>query len=181
MDKVVSKIIYCSIMKAVIYIMGVAGSGKTTIAKLLSAETAIPFFDADDFHPAVNILKMKAGRPLNDEDRQPWLAVLNKLAAEQAQLKGAIIACSALKDKYRLLLQSGIAECKWIFLQGSYGVIYERMNNRNHQYMTEQLLQSQFESLEIPASALVIDINNEPAKIVEIIRQHLSEKIATRS
>ena len=165
----------------VIYIIGVAGSGKTTIGKLLAAETGIPFFDADDFHPAVNIVKMKDGRPLNDEDRQPWLEVLNVLAAEQAQLKGAIIACSALKEKYRLLLQSGIAECKWIFLQGSYGVIYERMKNRNHQYMSEQLLQSQFDSLEIPASALVIDIKNEPAKIVEMIQQYLSEKITTVS
>ncbi len=156
--------------------MGVAGSGKTTIGKLLAAETGIPFFDADDFHPPVNIAKMKAGKPLTDEDRQPWLELLNILAGEQAQLKGAIIACSALKEKYRMLLQAGITECKWIFLQGSYGVIYERMKNRTHQYMPERLLQSQFDSLEIPASALVIEIKNEPAKIVEMIRQYISNK-----
>lgn len=160
----------------VIFIMGVAGSGKTTIGELLAAETAIPFFDADNFHPRNNIAKMKSGLPLDDEDRLPWLEVLNTLAAEQVQLKGVIIACSALKEKYRLLLQSGIDECIWIFLRGSYEVIYERMKNRNHPFMPAQLLKSQFDGLEMPSLALVIDIKNEPGRIVELIQQYLSEK-----
>ncbi len=163
-------------MNDVIYIMGVSGSGKTTIGKLLSVQTGFPFFDADDFHSASNKEKMKAGIPLDDNDRQQWLQKLNVLALEQSKLKGAIIACSALKKKYRDILATGIPQPTWIFLEGSYELIYERMQKRKDHFMPPALLRSQFEELEIPADAFMINIKNEPAKIVEMIMQNLSEK-----
>ena len=159
-------------MNAVIYIMGVSGSGKTTIGKLLSVKTGFPFFDGDDFHSISNKEKMKAGKSLNDEDRQQWLQQLNSLAIEQFNLKGAIIACSALKEKYRTLLTQDVAQPVWIFLQGSYEEIFERMKQRNH-FMPAQLLRSQFQDLEIPAFAFTIDIKNDPVKIVEMIVRYL--------
>src|SRR5262245_57577181 len=104
-------------MNRIIYIMGVSGSGKTTVGKLLSQKTNIPFFDADDFHSEANRLKMKNGIPLNDEDRKEWLQQLNTLARRQAGDKGAIIACSALKEKYRAILSEDINQPLWVFLQ----------------------------------------------------------------
>jgi gluconokinase len=163
-------------MNDIIYLMGVAGSGKTTIGKLLSLHTDVPFFDADDLHPARNKEKMKAGNPLDDKDREPWLLKLNALAIEQSKLKGAIIACSALKKKYRDVLALGISKPTWILLEGSYEIIYERMQKRKDHFMPPALLQSQFENLQVPADALKVNINNEPAKIVEMIMQHLSIK-----
>ncbi len=155
--------------------MGVAGSGKTTIGKLLSLKTGIPFFDGDDFHPANNKEKMKAGHPLNDSDRKLWINQLNTLAIEQSNLKGAIIACSALKEKYRIALSHSISQPFWIFLQGTYNIIYERMKRRDH-FMPIKLLQSQFADLETPASAFAIDIKNDPGKIVESIMQYLNDR-----
>jgi len=160
-------------MNAVIFIMGVACSGKTTIGKLLSLKTGFPFYDADDFHPPSNKEKMKAGQPLSDEDRQEWLQQLNALAVEQSGLKGAIIACSGLKEKYRIVLSSGVEKPVLIFLHGSYELIYERMKKRTH-FMPAGLLQSQFDILEIPVAAFTIDIKNDPEKIVEIIVGHLN-------
>ena len=163
-------------MNTVIYIMGVAGSGKTTIGKLLSDAIGLPFFDADDFHSSANTKKMQAGLPLTDEDRQPWIERINELGIKESKLNGAIIGCSALKEKYREQLEAGITKCSWIFLQGDYDIIYERMKKRSHHFMPAQLLQSQLESLEIPAAALTIDIGNEPAEIVNNIVQYLKGK-----
>ena len=160
-------------MKQIIYIMGVAGSGKTTIGKLLQQKTGIPFFDADDFHPQANKEKMKAGHALDDEDRAAWLLQMNSLARQQTNLSGAIIACSALKEKYRSVLSIGITKPVWIFLQGSYETIVERMKNRPVHFMPASLLQSQFESLEIPADACYISIEKKPGEIVEIIYAYL--------
>lgn len=149
--------------------MGVAGSGKTTIGKLLHQKTAIPFFDADDFHPQANKEKMKAGHALNDEDRAAWLQQLNGLAQQHMYLKGAIIACSALKEKYRAVLFSGLTKPVLIFLEGNYETIAERMKNRPQHFMPASLLQSQFDNLEIPLHSLQINIEKEPEEIVEII------------
>ena len=160
-------------MNKIIFITGVAGSGKTTIGKLLSQKTGIPFLDADDFHPANNKAKMKAGRPLTDDDRQQWLEQLNKLAVDEMKVKGAIIACSALKEKYRILLAQNISDTAWIFLQGDYQTIYERIKNRKDHFMPPQLLQSQFDSLEIPASALMVDIVKDTDSVMEAILQYL--------
>ena len=156
----------------VIYIMGVSGSGKTTVGKLLSAATGIPFFDADDLHSSANKRKMEAGIPLNDEDREGWLRQVNSLAIEQQKSAGAIIACSALKEKYRNILNERIYNARWIFLHGNFEMIHERMKNRDH-FMPANLLSSQFEILEIPADALSIDITKSPQEIVDIIRKNL--------
>ena len=162
-------------MGPVIYIMGVSGSGKTTIGKLLSLKTGLPFFDGDDFHPLENKEKMKAGIPLNDEDRGQWLHKMNVLAITQSKINGAVLACSGLKEKYRTVLKQDVKQSIWIFLQGSYKLIHERMEKREH-YMPVGLLQSQFNDLETPASAFTIDIKNNPEIIVEEIMQYLNSR-----
>src|SRR5688572_29482689 len=140
----------------VIFIMGVSGSGKTTIGLQLSEVTGIPFFDADDFHPAANKEKMKSGHPLTDEDRKDWLERINELAREQSMSSGAIIACSALKEKYRETLADGInVPVHWVFLQGSFELVQERLKARKDHFMPASLLQSQFETLEPPHHAIV--------------------------
>jgi carbohydrate kinase (thermoresistant glucokinase family) len=160
----------------IIYIMGVSGSGKTTIGKLLSAKTALPFFDGDDLHGAANKEKMKAGKPLTDEDRAAWLLKINQLAKEQMKKNGAVIACSALKEKYREVLSAGIdLPVHWIFLHGRYELLLERMRSREEHFMPAALLPSQLNDLEIPASCLSIDIANSPGEIVETIISRIGE------
>jgi len=150
--------------------MGVSGSGKSTIGELLAEKLALPFFDADDFHPIENVEKMKAGNPLNDEDRAPWLDNLNQLAKKELAKKGAVITCSALKEKYRVRLEAGLSVSpEWIFLKGDFELILKRMNQREGHYMPAALLQSQFDALEIPVDAFEIDIALPPEKILETI------------
>ena len=156
--------------------MGVSGSGKTTIGKKLSERIALPFFDADDFHNTGNKEKMKAGIPLTDDDRAGWLTTLNQLAKEQMRKKGAIIACSALKEKYRKVLSDEITVAVyWIFLEGSYELLLERMQSRKEHFMPTDLLASQLRDLEIPEQCIVIEISNSPGKIVETILSRISE------
>lgn len=162
-------------MKHVIYIMGVSGSGKTTIGQLLSEKTGIPFFDADDFHSAANKAKMHAGQALTDEDRRGWLITLSELAQKQQQSQGAIIACSALKEQYRITLGSHLQKPVWVFLKGDFNTIKSRLDKRTNHYMPANLLQSQFETLEIPANAFSVDINNEPDEIVNEIIIHINK------
>ncbi|MBX9783795.1 MAG: NADP-dependent phosphogluconate dehydrogenase [Chitinophagaceae bacterium] len=152
-------------MHSIVFIMGVSGSGKTTVGELLSDETGIPFFDADDFHPASSIEKMKAGSPLTDEDRKGWLQQLNQLAIEQQSKTGAIIACSALKEKYRQQLSNNIHEVHWVYLKGEYELIHQRMKERPHHYFSASMLQSQFDALEEPLNALCFDVH-QPADVI---------------
>ncbi|HEX2629298.1 MAG TPA: gluconokinase [Chitinophagaceae bacterium] len=160
--------------KMIFFIMGVSGSGKSTIGQLLSERTGIPFFDADDYHSDSNKKKMQEGHPLTDEDRQGWLLRLNQLAAEQSINKGVIIACSALKARYRDILSNDITiPVHWVLLQGSYELIKERIEKRKGHYMPANLLQSQFDILETPANAIIEDIAHEPADIVEDILHHV--------
>ena len=150
--------------------MGVSGSGKTTIGQQLAVKTGYPFYDADNFHPQKNIDKMKAGQPLTDEDRWPWLDNIHDFATEKIKTGNIILACSALKQVYRNRLSKGIKQyCRWIFLNGSYQTIAKRMQNRVGHYMPGSLLQSQFEVLEIPTNAIQADITMTPAQIVDHI------------
>jgi carbohydrate kinase (thermoresistant glucokinase family) len=159
---------------SVIYIMGVSGSGKTTIGKQLSAATGIPFFDGDDFHSAANKEKMKSGQPLNDDDREGWLYSIKQLAEKEVQKKGAIIACSALKEKYRTILSGGMKDTvHWIFLHGDPALIRERIKARKDHFMPGSLLQSQFDALEAPQNALLVMIDKSPEEIVKDIRKAL--------
>jgi carbohydrate kinase (thermoresistant glucokinase family) len=158
----------------IIFIMGVSGSGKTTIGKLLSEKIGIPFFDADDFHSQVNKQKMRTGQPLTDEDRKDWLERMNEIAKVELTKNGAIIACSALKEKYRQVLSQGIvAPIFWIFLRGDYDLIARRMKARPDHYMPVSLLTSQFEILEVPENVMAIDSSERPENIVEKIVSYI--------
>ena len=158
----------------IFFVMGVSGVGKTTVGKLLAQQLRIPFFDGDDFHSELNIQKMATGQPLNDDDRAEWLKSLNELANQHVQKSGCIIACSALKEKYRTLLENGLNNAlNWIFLKGSFELISERLKNRQGHYMPTNLLQSQFDILEEPDQAFTYKIENSPKTIVEMIAQNL--------
>ncbi|MFZ0547200.1 MAG: gluconokinase, partial [Candidatus Promineifilaceae bacterium] len=133
-------------------IMGVSGSGKTTIGRLLAAKLNCPFYDGDDFHPAENVAKMAAGIPLNDNDRDPWLDRLHSLICQHLQAgETAVLACSALKKSYRDHLRKGCGEdvC-FIHLNGRFDLIWQRMETRTDHYMKPEMLRSQFSALEPP-------------------------------
>lgn len=163
-------------MNSIIYIMGVSGSGKTTIGRLLSNKTGIPFFDGDDFHSLANKEKMKAGIPLTDEDRRGWLQDLNALAEKESTNKGAIIACSALKEKYRQLLSAHLHKPVWVFLNGSFDLIEQRLTNRAGHFMPAALLQSQFDALEIPQDVFTVEVDLEPEVITDKIWELLKKQ-----
>jgi carbohydrate kinase (thermoresistant glucokinase family) len=164
----------------IIYIMGVSGSGKTTIGKKLAAKMGVPFFDGDDFHSPANKEKMKRSIPLTDEDRQGWLTAMNNTAKDQARKTGAVFACSALKEKYRTILSSGITiPLYWVFLQGSFELIKKRMEERKDHFMPAGLLSSQFDALQIPDNCITIDISNSPDVIVEMILSQIEAKSST--
>jgi 6-phosphogluconate dehydrogenase len=157
--------------------MGVSGCGKSTIGQLLSKEMNISFFDGDDFHPESNILKMSKGQALNDNDRLSWLQTLNKLAIGQSKNNSCVIVCSALKKSYRDILNNGIENhTKWVFLQGSFEQISDRINKRVDHFMSSSLLKSQFDILEEPKDAIKIDISLTPNTIVEVIKKELTTK-----
>ncbi len=148
--------------------MGVSGSGKTTIGKLLEDKTGYTFLDADDFHPRINVEKMKAGIPLGDADRWPWLEKLNvELKSHLHRGKTVILACSALKKAYREKLEEGIGDnILWVFLKGDVDVLKSRLESRKGHYMPATLLQSQMDALEEPEDALHIAISQSPGEIV---------------
>lgn len=153
--------------------MGVSGTGKTTIGNLLSQALDIPFFDGDDFHPQANIDKMASGQALNDNDRYDWLAALNQLAKNN-KTKGAIIACSALKEKYRVQLSSKIeVKTVFIYLKGTFDEIKSRLDSREGHFMTSTLLKSQFDTLEAPTNAITVSILQTPKQITNEILNHL--------
>jgi gluconokinase len=159
---------------AVFVVMGVSGSGKTTVGKALAQKLDCPFYDGDDFHPPENVAKMANGIPLNDADRRPWLARLHDLIAEhEARGETAVLACSALKKQYRDQLRMGNETTRFIFLHGSFDTIWQRMQTRPDHYMKADMLQSQFDALEAPDhnEALRVDITNSVAQIVTVILQ----------
>lgn len=154
--------------------MGVSGSGKTTLGRLLSQRLGWDFYDADDFHPAENIAKMARGQPLTDADREPWLDRLRDLiAACKATNHPGVLACSALKQKYRRRLIQNDPDVRVVYLKGSYDLIWSRMQTRTDHYMQSNLLKSQFDALEEPSDALVVDIGQEPGAICDFILSKL--------
>lgn len=159
--------------KRVFFVMGVSGSGKSTIGKQLANTLSLPFFDGDDFHPQANITKMSEGLALDDQDRRPWLETLNSLAKEHA-ITGAVIVCSALKESYRNQLEKGISpEPLWIYLNGSFDVISERLRQRKGHFMPPALLSSQFDTLEAPEGAIEVSVNLTPDQIMKTILKEL--------
>lgn len=160
----------------IFYVMGVSGCGKSTIGKLLAARLELSFADGDDFHPAANVRKMEAGLPLDDGDRIGWLAAIYAFAKKQLEQGGAVIACSALKEKYREQLSQGIErQVVWIYLKGDYKLIFERMQARDGHFMPSSLLKSQFATLEEPTQAIIVNIGESPEAIVEKIYHSLME------
>ncbi|MEM6963173.1 MAG: gluconokinase [Bacteroidota bacterium] len=154
-------------------VMGVSGCGKTTIAQRLSKMLNIPLIEADDFHPPSNIEKMTRGIPLNDTDRRPWLQRLAEELKKQEH-RGAVLACSALKEKYRDTLRSSISKPLWIiFLQGDFETIHRRMQLRSDHFMPAHLLQSQFDALEVPKDAWVYDVEETAAAITRKITERI--------
>ncbi len=153
-------------------VMGVSGSGKSTIARLLADKLGWSFFDADDFHPPENIVKMKAGIPLTDSDRQPWLDRLSELLRNEiAAERHPVLACSALKQSYRDRLLAGTKDVGIVFLRGEKDLIASRMHNRPGHFMPAALLDSQFAALEAPSGHEVttIDLALTPAEILASI------------
>ena len=154
-------------------IYGVSGTGKTTIGKLLAEKLQIPFYDADDYHPKENVEKMANGNPLNDDDRMPWLQTLAKKINDWSENNGAVLACSALKQLYRNILQTH-QKVEWIFLEGDFKLIYNRINDRKNHYMGAEMLQSQFDALEEPTTGIRVSIAPSPKEIVDIIISKIS-------
>ena len=139
----------------IVLVMGVAGVGKTTIGEALATALGARFIDADDYHPPENVAKMKAGVPLQDVDRWPWLQKLNSILKDEQK---AVLACSALKAVYRQQLAEGIRDFRTVYLHGTPALIRERMKTRQHRYMPAALLDSQLATLEPPADAIDIDV-----------------------
>ncbi|HWQ83516.1 MAG TPA: gluconokinase, GntK/IdnK-type, partial [Anaerolineales bacterium] len=160
-----------------IVVMGVSGSGKSTIARQLAQRLGWTFYDADDFHSPENIARMAAGIPLTDEDRAGWLDSLAALVEDQTQAgKDGVIACSAMKKEYRdVLRRYDRKQIQFVYLKGSYEVIHARLQRRGEHFMKPEMLQSQFAALEEPWGILTIDVTLPQSEIVQIIMEQLMD------
>lgn len=147
-------------------VMGVSGSGKTTVGLKLADRLGLPFYDADDYHPRQSVEKMQQGIPLNDSDRAPWLEQLADLIPTWEVEGGAVLACSALKEEYRKVLQT-VSDISWIYLDGSRDTILKRLQARHAHFMPPTMLDSQLEALEKPAYGIHVDVSLSPEQIVQ--------------
>lgn len=158
-----------------VIVMGVSGSGKTSVGRSLAEKLGWDFYDADDFHPPANVAKMASGTPLDDSDRAPWLAALHdRISSSLKADQPGVLACSALKDRYRRQLMDGNQGVQVVYLKGSYELIWSRMEKRTDHYMKPHMLKSQFDALEEPANALTIDIAMSLDEIVQEIISAIS-------
>ena len=158
----------------VIIIMGVEGTGKTTIGKMLAEKLGWKFYDADDYHPVANIEKMRNGIPLDDEERRPWLNEIRNLI--NSSLNGnepSIIACSALKNSYREFLKQNKEQIIFVYLKGDKNTISKRLASRKGHFAGTQLLESQLRTLEEPEGVITADISKRP----EVIADSIIEKL----
>lgn len=173
------------VQKPVIVVMGVAGSGKTTIASALAEHLGVPFVEGDSLHPPANVKKMAAGMPLTDADRWPWLEAIGaRMEVERASGHGVVMSCSALKRSYRDALRGCVAgRVRFILLDGSQALIGERMKKRKGHFMPAALLESQFATLERPGAdedAAILDISHSiPSLVAEAVRAVTPEAAAS--
>lgn len=163
-------------MKTIAIVMGVSGSGKTTVAAMLAGALGVAFLEGDDLHPRSNVEKMRSGTPLTDEDRLPWLhAIAARIDQWRAAGKAGVVTCSALKRIYRDILIGDRPEVRLVYLRGSQQLIHERMAARHEHFMPVGLLDSQFATLQEPEPderPIVVDVGGAPEQIVaEILRQ----------
>jgi gluconokinase len=161
----------------IVILMGVTGTGKTTIGQLLSARTGWSFAEGDDYHSEANKSKMHAGIPLTDEDRAPWLATLHEvLSGWSARGESGILACSALKQAYRDTLIAGLDRdsYRFVMLQVSREHLADRLAKRTGHYMSPALLDSQLATLEEPSDAIVVSAEGSPEETVDLISQQLA-------
>jgi carbohydrate kinase (thermoresistant glucokinase family) len=161
----------------IVVVMGVSGSGKTTVAKLLAARLGWQFQEGDELHPPENVEKMKSGTPLTDADRIPWLKrIAEKIDEWRARGESGIVTCSALKRSYRDIIIGDRPEVKLVYLKGSPDLIRQRMARRHGHFMPSSLLDSQFATLEEPSpdeNAIVVDIGGQPEEITGEIAERL--------
>ena len=158
-------------------VMGVSGCGKTTIGNMLAEKLKIEFYDADDYHSQNNINKMKNFIPLDDEDRLPWFLDLAKHIAKWNRDEGAVLACSALKEKYHQILSwDGKEKVAFIFLEGEKNIILERIKGRKEHFFPLGLIESQFNGLEVPLNAITVQIDKTPGEICTVIIDKLASK-----
>ena len=155
-------------------VMGVCGCGKSSVASLLAERTGGVFLDADDFHPPGNKTKMSAGVPLTDEDRWPWLDVLNEELKRQAEGRHPVfLACSALRQVYRDRLAIDLPTLRFLYLKGSQELIRQRMESRRGHFMPPTLLSSQFAMLEEPRDAMIVPVEHPVPEIVERVLREM--------
>ena len=161
--------------------MGVSGAGKSTVGKLLASELGWEFADADDFHPAANVEKMRNGIPLTDTDRGPWLESLRAVIADWIEAgKNGVLACSALKKAYRDMLVVG-SEVRVVYLKADREVLRERLLGRHGHYMKEGLLESQIATLEEPTGVIVVNGDEPPEDVAREIRVRLAKGFGRQS
>ncbi len=159
----------------IVVIMGVSGSGKSTIGRMLSKRLGCEFLDADDFHSADNKIKMRQGIPLEDKDRLPWLQELSRVITQHIETqKNLVLACSALKEAYRRILGES-DDLAYVYLQADFQTINKRLKRRQHEFMNPQLLESQFKTLEEPHEAITVDAGQSTKQVVEQIITRLNE------
>lgn len=160
-----------------IVVMGVSGSGKTTVGELLAARLGCGFLEGDALHPAANIAKMAAGHPLDDCDRAPWLAAIHaRLAAAATAGQSLVVACSALKQSYRDTLAADGLKLTWVYLKGARALLYARLVARHGHFFKADMLDSQLADLEEPtgASVITVDVADLPATLVAEIMTGLN-------
>ena len=160
----------------IIIVMGVSGSGKTTLGRLLAESLHWPFYEGDNYHPLSSMTKMSSGIPLTDEDREPWLAALKEMIRSLSKKsQPAVITCSALKQAYRDYLTVQHARMIFVYLKGSDALIRQRLQRREAHFMKDNLLDSQFKTLEEPEDVLTLDLALTPESLVEQIKQKLTK------
>lgn len=165
----------------ILVVCGVSGAGKTTVGRMLAQRLDARFIDADDYHPPVNVDKMRRGEPLEDGDREPWLARLATLLDDlRANGTGAVLACSALKRAHRERLGIDQQEIVSVFLEGRADLIKERISRRDHEFMPPELLASQFDALEAPVDGIRVSIESDPEVVLDSILRQLGESGADR-